>query len=56
MVLLIKLLVLYIKIQIFLIKHDDDMLGEIAYAVLGSLANTITKLIGGNTDEPTSVG
>ena len=52
MVLAIKLLVLYIKIQIFFIKHDDDMLGDIGSAVIGSLLKTVTDLIGGNTDEP----
>lgn len=56
MVLAIKLLVLYIKIQIFFIKHDDDMLGEIGSAVIGSLLKTVTDLIGGNTDEPTTAG
>lgn len=52
MVLIVKLLVVYIKMQIFFIKHDDDMLGDIGYSVLGSLANAVKGLLGGNTDEP----
>lgn len=52
MVLAIKLLVLYIKIRIFFFKHDDDMLGQIANSLLGSFFQTITDVIGGNTDEP----
>lgn len=55
MVLAIKILVLYIKIQVFFIKHDDDMLGEIANAVLKGLYNTVTEIIGNVTEEPTGI-
>ncbi len=56
MVLAIKLLVLYIKIQIFFIKHDDDLLGDIADSLIAGFFTTVTDLIGGNTDEPTTAG
>ena len=45
-VLLVKILVADIKMNIFFIKHDDDVLGEIGHGIIDGLKEEITGLIG----------